>query len=166
VLPLAVGRQKTIALIKDAVRDDQVIGSRPAQPRRKTAGADDPIKMEDVARDSFLLADGRGHRSLVVADRILDQRDGLLRPTARAARPQERNTLLRKRQDGEDWRNVLLVDQARLPGDDFAFLGTFACSPRPLRNFVPRVNASSHVATAETTIGPELAGWHAELPQP
>ena len=26
VLPLAVGRQKTIALIKDAVRDDQVIG--------------------------------------------------------------------------------------------------------------------------------------------
>ena len=26
VLPLAVGRTKTIALIKDAVRDDQVIG--------------------------------------------------------------------------------------------------------------------------------------------
>src|SRR5260370_8015905 len=26
VLPLAVGRQKTIALIKDAVRDDQAIG--------------------------------------------------------------------------------------------------------------------------------------------
>ncbi|MBS1111148.1 MAG: ATP-dependent protease La, partial [Anaeromyxobacteraceae bacterium] len=26
VLPLAVGRQKTIALIKDAVRDEQVIG--------------------------------------------------------------------------------------------------------------------------------------------
>ena len=26
VLPLAVGRQKTIALIKDAVRDDQLIG--------------------------------------------------------------------------------------------------------------------------------------------
>ena len=26
VLPLAVGRQKTIALIKDAVRDEQLIG--------------------------------------------------------------------------------------------------------------------------------------------
>src|SRR6266446_898724 len=46
VLPLAVGRQKTIALIKDAVRDDQVIGvvtQRKAE--EEDPGADDIHKL-------------------------------------------------------------------------------------------------------------------------
>src|ERR1700686_3913574 len=49
VLPLAVGRQKTIALIKDAVRDDQGIG---VVPKRKAEeedpGAAEPLAMGTV----------------------------------------------------------------------------------------------------------------------
>src|SRR3954470_11243187 len=56
VLPLAVGRQKTIALIKDAVRDDQVIGvvtQRKAE--EEDPGAADLHSMGTVARIVKLL---------------------------------------------------------------------------------------------------------------
>ena len=56
VLPLAVGRQKTIALIKDAVRDDQVIGvvtQRKAE--EEDPGASDLYSMGTVARIVKLL---------------------------------------------------------------------------------------------------------------
>jgi len=67
VLPLAVGRQKTIALIKDAVRDDQVIGvvtQRKAE--EEDPGADDLHKMGTVARIVKLLKMGEDNYSLVV----------------------------------------------------------------------------------------------------
>src|ERR1700687_1232157 len=67
VLPLAVGRQKTIALIKDAVRDDQVIGvvtQRKAE--EEDPGADDLHTMGTVARIVKLLKMGEDNYSLVV----------------------------------------------------------------------------------------------------
>jgi ATP-dependent Lon protease len=67
VLPLAVGRQKTIALIKDAVRDDQVIGvvtQRKAE--EEDPGAEDLHKMGTVARIVKLLKMGEDNYSLVV----------------------------------------------------------------------------------------------------
>ncbi|MFN0064485.1 MAG: endopeptidase La [Myxococcaceae bacterium] len=67
VLPLAVGRQKTIALIKDAVRDDQVIGvvtQRKAE--EEDPGAADLYAMGTVARIVKLLKMGEDNYSLVV----------------------------------------------------------------------------------------------------
>jgi ATP-dependent Lon protease len=67
VLPLAVGRQKTIALIKDAVRDDQVIGvvtQRKAE--EEDPGASDLYAMGTVARIVKLLKMGEDNYSLVV----------------------------------------------------------------------------------------------------
>ena len=67
VLPLAVGRQKTIALIKDAVRDDQVIGvvtQRKAE--EEDPGAADLHSMGTVARIVKLLKMGEDNYSLVV----------------------------------------------------------------------------------------------------
>src|SRR4051812_16695961 len=67
VLPLAVGRQKTIALIKDAVRDDQVIGvvtQRKAE--EEDPGAEDLHKMGTVARIVKLLKMGEDNYSLFV----------------------------------------------------------------------------------------------------
>src|SRR6266576_3722048 len=67
VLPLAVGRQKTIALIKDAVRDDQVIGvvtQRKAE--EEDPGAADLHQMGTVARIVKLLKMGEDNYSLVV----------------------------------------------------------------------------------------------------
>jgi ATP-dependent Lon protease len=67
VLPLAVGRQKTIALIKDAVRDDQVIGvvtQRKAE--EEDPGASDLYSMGTVARIVKLLKMGEDNYSLVV----------------------------------------------------------------------------------------------------
>jgi ATP-dependent Lon protease len=67
VLPLAVGRTKTIALIKDAVRDDQVIGV----VTQKKAEEEDPSaadlhSMGTVARIVKLLKMGEDNYSLVV----------------------------------------------------------------------------------------------------
>jgi ATP-dependent Lon protease len=67
VLPLAVGRTKTIALIKDAVRDDQVIGV----VTQKRAEEEDPSAadlhtMGTVARIVKLLKMGEDNYSLVV----------------------------------------------------------------------------------------------------
>jgi len=67
VLPLAVGRQKTIALIKDAVRDDQVIGvvtQRRAEEEDPAAG--DLHSVGTVARIVKLLKMGEDNYSLVV----------------------------------------------------------------------------------------------------
>jgi ATP-dependent Lon protease len=67
VLPLAVGRQKTIALIKDAVRDDQVIGvvtQRKAE--EEDPSATDLYGMGTVARIVKLLKMGEDNYSLVV----------------------------------------------------------------------------------------------------
>ena len=77
MLPLAVGRQKTIALIKDAVRDDQVIGvvtQRKAE--EEDPGASDLYAMGTVARIVKLLKMGEDNYSLVVQGlarfRVLD----------------------------------------------------------------------------------------------
>jgi ATP-dependent Lon protease len=67
VLPLAVGRTKTIALIKDAVRDDQVIGvvtQKRAEEEDPAAG--DLHAMGTVARIVKLLKMGEDNYSLVV----------------------------------------------------------------------------------------------------
>src|SRR6266849_2893773 len=67
LLPLAVGRQKTIALIKDAVRDDQVIGvvtQRKAE--EEDPGAADLHSMGTVARIAKLLKMGEDKYSLLV----------------------------------------------------------------------------------------------------
>jgi ATP-dependent Lon protease len=67
VLPLAVGRAKTIALIKDAVRDDQVIGvvtQRRAEEEDPTAA--DLHSVGTVARVVKLLKMGEDNYSLVV----------------------------------------------------------------------------------------------------
>ncbi|HWV39653.1 MAG TPA: endopeptidase La [Vulgatibacter sp.] len=67
VLPLAVGRQKTIALIKDAVRDDQVIGvvtQRRAEEEDPASG--DLHSVGTVARIVKLLKMGEDNYSLVV----------------------------------------------------------------------------------------------------
>jgi ATP-dependent Lon protease len=59
VLPLAVGRQKTIALIKDAVRDDQVIGVvTQRRAEEEDPGASDLYSMGTVARIVKLLKMG------------------------------------------------------------------------------------------------------------
>src|SRR5207253_10675157 len=51
VLPLAVGRQKTIALIKDAVRDEQVLGDVTQRKAEvEDTGAADLHAMGKVAR--------------------------------------------------------------------------------------------------------------------
>jgi len=77
VLPLAVGRQKTIALIKDAVRDEQVIGvvtQRKAE--EEDPGAADLYTVGTVARVVKLLKMGEDNYSLVVQGlarfRVLD----------------------------------------------------------------------------------------------
>jgi len=76
-LPLAVGRQKTIALIKDAVRDEQVIGvvtQRKAE--EEDPGAADLYTVGTVARVVKLLKMGEDNYSLVVQGlarfRVLD----------------------------------------------------------------------------------------------
>src|SRR6476469_9821984 len=67
VLPLAVGRQKTIALIKDAVRDDQVIGVvTQRRAEEEDPGAADLYAMGTVARIVKLLKMGEDNYSLVV----------------------------------------------------------------------------------------------------
>ncbi|WP_373045124.1 endopeptidase La [Vulgatibacter sp.] len=67
VLPLAVGRQKTIALIKDAVRDDQVIGVvTQRRAEEEDPGASDLHPMGTVARIVKLLKMGEDNYSLVV----------------------------------------------------------------------------------------------------
>src|SRR5262249_35336522 len=67
VLPLAVGRQKTIALIKDAVRDDQVIGVvTQKRAEEEDPGAADLHQMGTVARIVKLLKMGEDNYSLVV----------------------------------------------------------------------------------------------------
>jgi len=66
-LPLAVGRQKTIALIKDAVRDDQVIGVvTQRRAEEEDPGANDLYAMGTVARIVKLLKMGEDNYSLVV----------------------------------------------------------------------------------------------------
>ena len=77
VLPLAVGRQKTIALIKDAVRDDQVIGVvTQRRAEEEDPGAADMYPMGTVARIVKLLKMGEDNYSLVVQGlarfRVLD----------------------------------------------------------------------------------------------
>jgi ATP-dependent Lon protease len=77
VLPLAVGRQKTIALIKDAVRDDQVIGVvTQRRAEEEDPGAADLYAMGTVARIVKLLKMGEDNYSLVVQGlarfRVLD----------------------------------------------------------------------------------------------
>lgn len=67
VLPLAVGRQKTIALIKDAVRDDQVIGVvTQRRAEEEDPGSADLYSMGTVARIVKLLKMGEDNYSLVV----------------------------------------------------------------------------------------------------
>jgi ATP-dependent Lon protease len=67
VLPLAVGRQKTIALIKDATRDDQVIGVvTQRRAEEEDPGANDLYAMGTVARIVKLLKMGEDNYSLVV----------------------------------------------------------------------------------------------------
>src|SRR5260370_29734232 len=64
VLPLAVGRQKTIALIKDAVRDDQVIGVVTQRNGEEEApGAADLHQMRTFARIVKLVKMGEDHHS-------------------------------------------------------------------------------------------------------
>ncbi|HUB05873.1 MAG TPA: endopeptidase La [Myxococcales bacterium] len=77
VLPLAVGRAKTIALIKDAVRDDQVIGVvTQRRAEEEDPGAADLHSMGTVARIVKLLKMGEDNYSLVVQGlarfRVLD----------------------------------------------------------------------------------------------
>jgi len=67
VLPLAVGRTKTIALIKDAVRDDQVIGVvTQKKAEEEDPGPADLHSMGTVARIVKLLKMGEDNYSLVV----------------------------------------------------------------------------------------------------
>jgi ATP-dependent Lon protease len=67
VLPLAVGRQKTIALIKDAVRDEQVIGVvTQRRAEEEDPGASDLYTVGTVARVVKLLKMGEDNYSLVV----------------------------------------------------------------------------------------------------
>ncbi len=77
VLPLAVGRQKTIALIKDAVRDEQVIGVvTQRRAEEEDPGAADLYTVGTVARIVKLLKMGEDNYSLVVQGlarvRVLD----------------------------------------------------------------------------------------------
>ena len=67
MLPLAVGRQKTIALIKDAVRDEQVIGVvTQRRAEEEDPGAADLYTVGTVARVVKLLKMGEDNYSLVV----------------------------------------------------------------------------------------------------
>src|SRR5690606_34557952 len=67
VLPLAVGRQKTIALIKDAVRDEQVIGViTQKRAEEEDPGEDGLHAVGTVARIVKLLKMGEDNYSLVV----------------------------------------------------------------------------------------------------
>ena len=67
VLPLAVGRTKTIALIKDAVRDDQVIGVvTQKRAEEEDPSATDIHAMGTAARIVKLLKMGEDNYSLVV----------------------------------------------------------------------------------------------------
>jgi len=67
VLPLAVGRAKTIALIKDAVRDEQVIGVvSQRRAEEEDPGAEDLYTIGTVARVVKLLKMGEDNYSLVV----------------------------------------------------------------------------------------------------
>src|SRR5437868_15351414 len=67
VLPRAVGRQKTIAVIKDGVRDEQVIGVVTQQKaEEEDPGAADLHRMGIVARIVKLLRMGEDDCSLVV----------------------------------------------------------------------------------------------------
>src|SRR5258708_36048652 len=82
VLPLAVGRAKTIALIKDAVRDDQVIGV--VTQRRSEEG--DPtaadlhsvgtparlVKLLKMGEDNYSLV-VQGHARFLVLELVQDQ---------------------------------------------------------------------------------------------
>ncbi len=77
VLPLAVGRAKTIALIKDAVRDDQVIGVvTQRRAEEEDPGSADLHTVGTVARVVKLLKMGEDNYSLVVQGlarfRVLD----------------------------------------------------------------------------------------------
>jgi ATP-dependent Lon protease len=77
VLPLAVGRPKTIALIKDAVRDDQVIGVvTQRRAEEEDPAAADLHSIGTVARIVKLLKMGEDNYSLVVQGlarfRVLD----------------------------------------------------------------------------------------------
>ena len=77
VLPLAVGRQKTIALSKDAVRDEQVIGVvTQRRAEEEDPGAADLYTVGTVARVVKLLKMGEDNYSLVVQGlarvRVLD----------------------------------------------------------------------------------------------
>jgi hypothetical protein len=81
VLPLAVGRQKTIALIKDAVRDEQVIGVvTQRRAEEEDPGAADLYTVGTVARIVKLLKMGEDNYSLVVQGlarvRVLDSGPG------------------------------------------------------------------------------------------
>ena len=94
VLPLAVGRQKTIALIKDAVRDDQVIGVvTQRRAEEEDPGAADLYAMGTVARIVKLLKMGEDNYSLVVQGlarfRVLDLGAGERRTSRRASTPLE-----------------------------------------------------------------------------
>src|SRR5439155_24812230 len=95
------------------------------------------------------LGDDADH--LVVTDRILDQRDGLLPSDRQRQHASRKEDAVAQRKNGEDRRNVLLVDQARgCRGDDFAFLGHSLVLPVLLRNLIPRVKRRvRNVATAE-----------------
>jgi ATP-dependent Lon protease len=67
VLPLAVGRQKTISLVKDAVRDDRVIGVvTQRRAEEEDPGGSDLYAMGTVARIVKLLKMGEDNYSLVV----------------------------------------------------------------------------------------------------
>ena len=67
ILPLAVGRSKTVALIKDAIRDDQVIGVvTQRRAEEEDPGAEDLYAMGTVARIVKLLKMGEDNYSLVV----------------------------------------------------------------------------------------------------
>src|SRR5690606_8322644 len=67
VLPLAVGRPKTIALIKDAVRDEQVIGVvTQVRAEEEDPGEDGLHAVSTVARIVKLLKMGEDNYSLVV----------------------------------------------------------------------------------------------------
>ena len=93
-----------------------------------------PHLVEVLGAGIFLLrlALGDDADHLVVANGILDQGDGLLPAHGQREHSAGEEHAVSQRQDGEDRRDVLLVDQARgCRGDDFAFLG-HPCSPRPL----------------------------------
>jgi Lon protease-like protein len=67
VLPLAIGRQKTIALLKDAIRDDQIIGVvTQRRAEEEDPGSSDLYLIGTVARIVKLMKMGEDNYSLVV----------------------------------------------------------------------------------------------------